>query len=70
MCDSCKHTFRLTGYNKWRQRITLVHVDHIVPYAKDKDWNNRIKRLFDVDNMQVLCVECHKKKTDKERKNV
>lgn len=50
----------------------LVQVDHIEPIVNSSGfttWDEYIKRLFcSVDNLQVLCKECHKIKTNKERK--
>jgi 5-methylcytosine-specific restriction endonuclease McrA len=52
-----------------------VQVDHIDPVVDPKsgfvDWNTYIKRLLYVDgdtDLQVLCKQCHKKKTNKEGK--
>lgn len=61
-CDSCGERFRLYD----------VQVDHIVPCGSLKDWSDLprfCERLFDEDNMQVLCKECHAKKTASERAN-
>ena len=59
-CNSCREPLRLYD----------VQVDHIVPCGSLKDWSDLpgfCERLFDVDNMQVLCKECHKRKTKEER---
>lgn len=47
-----------------------VQVDHIEPVVKDKfiDWNTYIPRLFcEQENLQCLCITCHKKKTTNEK---
>lgn len=54
-----------------------VAVDHINPVgsrvgskfaSKDVTWDSYIKRLFcDLGNLQVLCSECHKKKSALEK---
>lgn len=45
-----------------------VQVDHKIPIAPYKDWNEFIEKLFcEADNLQVLCKPCHKEKTKKER---
>jgi 5-methylcytosine-specific restriction endonuclease McrA len=48
-----------------------TQVDHIVPAGKlssYKDIAGFCKRLFcEADGMQVLCVDCHQKKTNAER---
>lgn len=59
-------------------RAKEIEVDHIDPVIDpDKgftDWNDYIARLFvEEDKLQVLCKECHKKKTNdeaKKRRNV
>lgn len=50
-----------------------VNVDHIEPAVCPKqgfvDWDVFVKRLFcGKDNLQVLCSDCHTKKTNEERK--
>jgi len=44
-------------------------VDHIIPVAANATtWDDYINNLFcDSDNLQVLCIGCHKKKTVKEK---
>jgi|SRR6266404_8178715 len=49
-----------------------VHVDHIFPVVDPKagfiSWDELIKRMFvEVEELQVLCTECHKSKTADER---
>lgn len=49
-----------------------VQVDHLAPVVCPKkgfvSWDEYIARLFcDKDNLQVLCSECHDKKTALER---
>lgn len=55
---------------------TNVEVDHIKPVIDPSvgftTWDSFINNLFcDNDNLQVLCVDCHKEKTklEKEHKN-
>src|SRR3972149_9752532 len=60
LCDSCQGTFPAKE----------VQVDHIAPVVADTfiDWNTFIERLFcEADNLQVLCTECHKKKSLQEK---
>lgn len=50
-----------------------VNVDHIEPCVSPVDgfvsWDVFIERLFcKKDNLQVLCSDCHTKKTNEERK--
>lgn len=49
-----------------------VEVDHISPVVSVGDgfidWNTFIQRLYcPIENLQVLCLTCHKKKTKLER---
>lgn len=45
-------------------------VDHISPVGKFLDWNMYIERLFcPIENLQVLCWDCHKVKTFKDLEN-
>lgn len=52
-----------------------MHLDHIVPVvpvtttAKAMPLNFLIQRLWcDHDNLQLLCIDCHKQKTKEEKK--
>ena len=50
-----------------------VQVDHIRPVVEPLDgfisWDVFIERLFcDASNLQILCTDCHKKKSAEERK--
>jgi 5-methylcytosine-specific restriction endonuclease McrA len=62
VCAQCTEEFTSTN----------IQVDHITPVVDPKkgfkDWNTYIPRLFcGKDNLQVLCVGCHKEKTAKEK---
>lgn len=53
-CAHCRDWFR--DYE--------VQVDHIVEVGGyDGDWNEIIERMYDKNNLQILCVQCHKEKT-------
>jgi len=46
-----------------------VQVDHIIPMGVGRSWDDFINELYcEADNLQVLCKECHAKKTKLERK--
>lgn len=52
--------------------VPKIQVDHISPIGKaPRDWNGWdewYKKLFcGIDNLQGLCVECHKAKSKRER---
>jgi len=50
--------------------IQVDHVDPVIePAVGFVDWDTTIDRMFcEKDNLQVLCKECHKAKTNRERK--
>lgn len=52
-CAECNDFFR------------VVEVDHIKPCKGDRGWSCAHHRA----NLRVLCIPCHKKKTDQDRKN-
>ena len=46
-------------------------IDHHVPVEPTTDWNEYMTKLFcSVDNLNLLCLECHAKKTNQEKLNV
>jgi len=55
-CNSCNGWFRTHE----------IEIDHIFEVGKFKDWDSYVARLFcEPDNLQVLCVSCHTKKTSR-----
>jgi 5-methylcytosine-specific restriction endonuclease McrA len=60
-CNKCKGDFPSTDIN-------VDHIDPVVSNEGFVDWNTFIERLFcKVENLQVLCIECHKQKSKEER---
>jgi len=58
-CKICRGNFK-TG------DVQVDHIDEIGKFTGD--WNDYIERMFcDISNLQVLCKDCHKKKTKKAR---
>lgn len=59
-CANCGDDFPSNG----------VHVDHLKPIVGVegfKSWDDFIDKLFcSVDNLQILCIPCHKLKTKEE----
>lgn len=55
-CSLCYKKFKTTYDN-----INFYEIDHIIPYCETKD--DRI------ENLQILCFECHKIKTVREIRN-
>lgn len=83
-CDHCsiiiyegKKTLEKTGLLEKYDNVICVksHMDHIIPVvdpAKGWDgWDQFITRLFcDESNFQLLCPDCHKIKSNNDRKKV
>jgi 5-methylcytosine-specific restriction endonuclease McrA len=45
-----------------------IEVDHIVAVGySSPTWDEYIKKMFDLTNMQVNCSECHSKKTEEDK---
>ena len=56
-----------------RKRVKGIVVDHIVPVVDEKEgfttWDEVIERMFaEEDNLQLLCLACHKEKCGEEVK--
>ena len=50
------------------KRKNNIFTDHIIPVGGDGDWNKVIENLFcEVDNLQLLCKDCHDQKSKDER---
>lgn len=67
LCADCKEVVPLTVDKKKN-----VFVDHIEPIISPEEgfttWDDVINKMFcEPDNLQVLCKECHDKKTKDER---
>ena len=61
-CEHCKELFPAKD-------VQADHIEPIVPLTGFETWDQTIERLFcEIDGFQVLCKDCHKIKTDKERK--
>jgi ribosomal protein L44E len=60
-CASCKHEYPA-------KEIQIDHIEAVVlPEEGFVSWDKFISRLFcSKDNLQALCVTCHKKKTKEE----
>lgn len=71
--DRAEYLCKTCGKWKLSSKGSKVAVDHKVPVVDPikgfVDMNTYFKRLFcDKSNLQVLCGECHRKKTNEERK--
>lgn len=62
--------FTCVACKKSGLKRTQVNLDHVVPVVGPEgfvDWNTYIERMFcDEDNFQIICSECHTKKSLKE----
>lgn len=71
-CASCKELVPPTTVcQESRRRIKNIFVDHINPIVDPTvgfvSWDSVIERMFcDSDNLQLLCLTCHKKKSREE----
>lgn len=70
-CNSCKEIVPPT-VKTGKKRQKNVFVDHIVPIVNPEtgftSWDEFIENLFcEKDNLQLLCKECHDKKSAEER---
>ncbi len=62
-CQTCSNLSNASGVN-------VDHIDPVVDIGKtyhDYTWDELVGRLWcDTDNLQVLCKQCHKKKSKDE----
>jgi len=50
------------------KRKNNIFTDHIDPVGAHIDWNTTVERMFcEVEALQLLCKDCHDKKTKDER---
>lgn len=66
-CDGCENNVPVTVIINGK-RVKNVSVDHILPVVDPilgwTSWDDFINRLFsEEDNLQVLCSDCHSKKS-------
>lgn len=72
LCNGCKEIVPASIVNEKGRRVKNVHVDHIVPVVDPavgfESWDRWVERMFvEEDGLQLLCSECHSKKTDEEK---
>lgn len=71
-CSECKEIVTASVKDDKGKRKNNVFVDHITPVVDPVkgfvSWDDFIGKLFcELDNLQVLCTDCHNKKTEEER---
>lgn len=50
------------------KRKNNIFTDHIIPVGTHKDWDSTVEGMFcETDNLQLLCKDCHDRKTKDER---
>lgn len=66
-----RNKYRCSGCKKIFGRKS-IQVDHKKAVGRFKSWDTYIERLFvdSVDDLQILCESCHKKKTKKDIKKM
>lgn len=71
LCAGCKKVVPSSKLIEGK-RVKNVFADHIHPVVDPTEgfttWDNFISRLFvEEDGYQILCADCHSKKTEEER---
>jgi len=71
-CAGCLEEVATSTRDENGKRVKNVMVDHIEPIIDPAvgwvSWDETIDRMFsEADNLQVLCYDCHKRKTDDEK---
>jgi 5-methylcytosine-specific restriction endonuclease McrA len=72
LCNLCKQEVPSSIKNDEGKRIKNALVDHINPIVDPAvgftNWDEIVDRMFcEGDNLQVLCHECHQKKSNEEK---
>jgi 5-methylcytosine-specific restriction endonuclease McrA len=71
LCAHCKEEVAPT-YREGRKRVKNVFVDHINPITDPTtgftNWDDIVNNMFcEMDNLQLLCKDCHDIKTQDEK---
>lgn len=66
LCAGCQQVVPLTVGGK--KNVFVDHIEPIIPVTGFTTWDDCIERMFcEVENLQLLCSDCHSKKTAQER---
>ena len=69
LAKQCRGKYRCNICNKLFPP-SEINVDHIIPISTFTNWDSWIIALFcDANNLQCLCLICHKDKTNQETKD-
>lgn len=67
--------YKCVGYKKrwhkvrWKDGVYVDHIEPVIGEGGFKTWDLVIERMFvETEGLQVLCKECHTRKTKDERK--
>ena len=69
LCAGCKEHVPNTIKQgaKRVKNVCIDHIEHVVPVTGWVSWDSCIERMFcEEDKLQLLCKECHDKKSKKE----
>ncbi len=71
-CAGCNKNVPVTvkdiEKNKRMRNISVDHIKPVVPAKGFTTWDSVVSRMFcELSNLQVLCKDCHDKKTKNER---
>lgn len=73
-CAECKEHVTTTVYDEEkRKRVHNIAIDHVDPVVDPaigfESWDKYIERMYvEEDGFQLLCLKCHKEKTNEERR--
>ena len=72
LCNGCKQEVPNTIKDENGKRVKNALVDHIQPIIDPAvgwvSWDKTIERMFcEADGLQVLCHDCHQKKSNEEK---
>lgn len=64
LCNQVINSYKDSS-SRWHSVVLDYHVDHIIEIAKATTNREQAELFFDLNNLQLVCVPCHKEKTVK-----